>query len=73
MKASGQPGEGRCKATVQGRDRLEAETCLQEFLCEGCEFDYECKLAWEPRLGEETIRDWSRASVWAEEPLEQCL
>lgn len=60
-----------CKAGQPGEARLEDGQCLREYRCEGCAYDYECKLAWEGKLGEEVV-DWSRDAVWAPTPPENC-
>ncbi len=72
LKATGGATESKCRATVKGQTRTQDTQCLQEFRCEDCAYDYECKLAWEPKLGEENITDWSASGVWAKAEPETC-
>ena len=72
LKATGARPENKCRATAEGRTQWEGTECLREYQCEGCAYDYECKLAWEPRLGDKRITDWSSSGVWATEEPEKC-
>lgn len=71
LKVRGANPERKCRATIPGRTKTEGTQCLQEYLCEGCDFDYECKLAWEPKF-RESIADWSVSGAWVKALPEKC-